>query len=166
MLVCPQHMQQQDLYHEQNLDERLRAIVPAPWGLVELSFDLPALSTGIIRLTKFRGVLPDGSVLIFDSSSSQRPASRPIDAHFPSSASSVDIYLGLPLMREGVANCTMAEGGRDALRYRKVERKVYDLTLARNERDLLATDPVPVLPTLRGAYPGLLGHQRGSKPPE
>jgi len=145
MLVCPQHMQQQDLYHEQNLDARLRALTPAAWGAVALSFDLPGLSTGTLKLTKFRGVLPDGSVLSFDANSSQRPASRPIAAHFPSGAESVAVYLGLPLMREGVANCSMTEEGRGAQRYRKVERKVYDLALARNERDLLASDPVPVL---------------------
>ena len=145
MLVCPQHMQQQDLYHEQNLDARLRSLTPEPWGVVTLAFDLPGLSTGTLRITKFRGVLPDGSVLDFDASSSQRPASRPIAAHFPSGAESVAVYLGLPLMREGVANCAMTEDGRGAQRYRKVERKVYDLSLARNERDLLASDPVPVV---------------------
>ena len=145
MLVCPQHMQQQDLYHEQNLDARLRAIVSTPWGLLELSFDMPALSTGTVNLTKFRGILPDGSVLVFDAKSSLRPGSRPIAAHFASSASSLGVYIGLPLMREGIANCAMNEEHRGEERYRKVERKVYDLILARNERDLLASAPVPVL---------------------
>ena len=34
MLVSPQHMQQQDLYHERLLDERIAALSPYRWGVV------------------------------------------------------------------------------------------------------------------------------------
>ena len=36
MLISPQHLQQQDRYHEALLSERLRAYSPHAWGVVEL----------------------------------------------------------------------------------------------------------------------------------
>ena len=48
MLLCPQHMQQQDLYHEQNLAARLSALTPMHWGVVAQSFDASAVKAGLI----------------------------------------------------------------------------------------------------------------------
>ena len=39
MLVAPQHMQQQDLYHERLLDERIAALSPYRWGVVSVEID-------------------------------------------------------------------------------------------------------------------------------
>jgi type VI secretion system protein ImpJ len=144
MLMCPQHMQQQDLYHEQLLDTRLQALTPAPWGVQALHFDLPALQAGNLQLAGFRGVLPDGTPLRFDAVSATRPAARAIGPHFPAKATAVPVYLGLPLLREGVANYALS-GDAAAQRFRGVTRRVYDLTLARNERELQASEPAPAL---------------------
>ncbi len=43
MLISPQHLQQQDRYHEALLGERLRALSPHAWGVVELALDERAL---------------------------------------------------------------------------------------------------------------------------
>lgn len=148
MLVCPQHMQQQDLYHEQNLDVHLRALHAAPWGVVSIAFDSAALKAGTLQVTSFRGLLPDGTPVSFDANASTRPPSRPIAAHFPARGESLGVYLALPLMREGIANCVMAsdQGATGGMhRYRGVVRRVFDLTLARNEREVQVSEPALVL---------------------
>ena len=144
MLMCPQHMQQQDLYHEQYLDARLHALSSTPWGVLDVHFDLPALQAGNLQLANFRGVLPDGTPLRFDALSSVRPPARAIAPHFPTRATAVPIYLGLPLLREGVANYALS-GEASSPRFRGITRRVFDLTLARNEREVQGSEPAPAL---------------------
>ena len=148
MLMCPQHMQQQDLYHEQYLDARLHAVSPTPWGVLDVHFDLPALQAGNLQLASFRGILPDGTPLRFDALSSLRPPARAIAPHFPTRATAVPIYLGLPLLREGVANYMLSgalSGEAASQRFRGVTRRVFDLTHARNEREVQGSEPAPAL---------------------
>ncbi len=144
MLMCPQHMQQQDLYHEQHLEARLQALTPNPWGVLSVHFDGPALKAGTLQLASFRGILPDGTPVHFDALSSLRPPSRAIAPHFAARADALPVYIGLPLMREGVANYSLS-GDASAHRFRGVTRRVYDLTLARNERELQVSEIAPVL---------------------
>ncbi|MBL8969190.1 MAG: type VI secretion system baseplate subunit TssK, partial [Myxococcales bacterium] len=59
-LLCPQHMQQQDRYHEQQLAARLAVVAPHAWGVLAVRFDLAALQAGQLALTHLRAVLPDG----------------------------------------------------------------------------------------------------------
>lgn len=144
MLLSPQHMQQQDLYHEQHVEARLQALSSNPWGVLTVHFDAPALKAGTLQLASFRGVLPDGTPIQFDALSSQRPPSRAVAPHFAARAEALPVYLGLPLLREGVANIAMSGDG-GAQRFRGLTRRVYDLTLARNERELQVSEVAPVL---------------------
>jgi type VI secretion system protein ImpJ len=144
MLLSPQHMQQQDLYHEQFVDARLRALSSTPWGALSLAFDHQALKAGTLTLTHFAGVMPDGTPVRIDPQSPARPASRAIAPHFPARAESLLVRLGLPLLREGVANVGQP-GDANSPRFRPLARRVIDLTAARSERDLQAAEPAPVL---------------------
>ena len=145
MLMCPQHMQQQDLYHEQHVHARLQALSAAPWGVTSVQFDTSALKAGTLQLNGFRGVLPDGTPAHFDALSPLRPPSRSVGPHFPAKLESLGVYLGLPLMREGVANYALSSDASAAQRFRGVVRRVFDLTLARNERELQVSEPALVL---------------------
>lgn len=145
MLLCPQHMQQQDLYHEQYVEARMQAVSPAPWGVLSLQIDLPALKAGSFQLSAFAGYLPDGTPVRFDAVGSQRPPSRAIAAHFPARAESLGVWLGLPQLREGVANYLLGGESTASQRYRGVTRRVFDLTLARNERELQVSEPALAL---------------------
>lgn len=145
MLLCPQHMQQQDLYHEQNLAARLAALTPIHWGVSALTFDAGAIKAGQLALMSFRGVLPDGTPVAIDATSTSRPASRPIAPAFPPSLRSVEVFLALPTLREGVANYASAEVTAGLQRYKTMGRSVYDLTLARSERELQFSEPNLVL---------------------
>jgi type VI secretion system protein ImpJ len=145
MLLCPQHMQQQDLYHEQNLAARLGVMNALSWGVAAISFDAGAIKAGQLALTGFRGVLPDGTAVMFEATSQSRPASRPIAPAFPPSMRSVEVFLALPTLREGVANYAGAEATAGLQRYKTVTRNVFDLTLARSERELQFSEPNLVL---------------------
>lgn len=145
LLLCPQHMQQQDLYHEQNLAARLSAMTPLHWGVVAIAFDAGAIKAGQLALTSFRGVMPDGTAIAFEQTSTSRPASRPIAPAFPPSLRSVEVFLALPTMREGVANYAGPEVTAGLQRYKSMTRTVFDLTMARSERELQFSEPNLVL---------------------
>ena len=53
MVMTPQHMQQADVYHDRTLAARLAALVPHPWGVVEIEVDAQALASGQFRLANF-----------------------------------------------------------------------------------------------------------------
>jgi type VI secretion system ImpJ/VasE family protein len=133
-LLCPQHMQQQDHYHEQHLAARLGAIAPHPWGVLALRFDAAALQAGQLALSHLRAVLPDGTAVDLDDDSPQRPPARAIAPHFPAHAERLTVHLVAPSMRPGVANVAAEPGAR--YRYRSVTRAIFDLTLGRSSRDI------------------------------
>src|SRR6187551_977560 len=136
MLVSPQHLQQQDLYHERLVDERIAALAPYRWGVVSVEIDAGSLGADQLRVTKFVGILPDGLYVAFDATDPECPAARPIGAHFPPSAGSCDVYLGAPKEREGVPSVSTGEAGANGgtstkearARFRAFPRSVADLT--------------------------------------
>jgi type VI secretion system protein ImpJ len=125
LLMAPQHLQQQDRYHESLLCDRLDAMHPFNWGVVKVELDKKLLSAGQVQLATFRGVLPDGTVLVFDQQHPEElPPIRVIAEHFPHTQPTLDIWLGLPVEREGADN--YAE--RAVARYAAERRHVYDMT--------------------------------------
>ena len=98
-LLCPQHMQQQDAYHERHLAARLGAIAPHPWGVLALRFDPAALQAGQLALTHLRAVLPDGAAVDLDADSPQRPPALTIAPHFPAGAERLAVHLVAPSLR-------------------------------------------------------------------
>jgi type VI secretion system protein ImpJ len=133
MLVSPQHFQQQDLYHERLLDERIAALSPYPWGVVAVDVDAGALGADQLRITRFVGTLPDGQLVAFETGDPECPPVRAIGAHFPPTQTSLDVYLALPKEKEGVPSVSDgAEGDGAAIkaaraRFRAVSRAVPDL---------------------------------------
>ena len=79
LLMSPQHMQQQDLYHEVFTSSRLDALEPLNWGVVRVEVDRRALESGQVRIEALTCVLPDGLVIDCDSGDPELPASRPVD---------------------------------------------------------------------------------------
>jgi type VI secretion system protein ImpJ len=133
MLVSPQHFQQQDLYHERLLEERIAALSPYPWGILSVELDAGALGSDQLRVTRFVGTLPDGQYLAFEGGDPECPPTRPIGAHFAPTRSACDIYLGLPKEREGVPSISddsdsdvAASTKRARARFRSVSRAVPD----------------------------------------
>ncbi len=135
MLVAPQHMQQQDLYHERLLDERIAALSPYRWGVVAAEIDPGALGSGQLRVTKFVGVLPDGLSLSFEGKDPEAPPARPIGEHFPPAQAICEVYLAVPKEREGVPSISTEQAGAVTqstkaarARFRAATRPVADVT--------------------------------------
>jgi type VI secretion system protein ImpJ len=137
MLVAPQHMQQQDLYHERLLDERIAALSPYRWGVVSVEIDAGALGSGQLRVTRFVGVLPDGLYLSFEGKDPESPPTRPLAEHFPPAQAICEVFLGVQKEREGVPSISVDEGQAGGTgsstkaaraRFRASTRPVADLT--------------------------------------
>src|SRR6186997_2561584 len=104
LLMAPQHLQQLDLYHERLLSLRLDAVSHLNWGVLSVEFDRRVLGAGQIQLTRFRGVLPDGSVLELEAGDPELPAMRLVGDHFPHTQRVLEVFLAIPREREGVDN--------------------------------------------------------------
>ncbi|MEC7519374.1 MAG: type VI secretion system baseplate subunit TssK [Myxococcota bacterium] len=126
LLMSPQHMQQQDLYHEVFTSSRLDALEPLNWGVVRVEVDRRALESGQVRIEALTCVLPDGLVIDCDSGDPELPASRPVEGHFPHTQNVLEIYAAVPRERDGVAN--YAQNGAGRSRFRIANKSVPDLT--------------------------------------
>jgi type VI secretion system protein ImpJ len=142
LLMTPQHLQQQDRYYEALLCDRFDALHPYNWGVVKVELDKKLLSAGQVQLSVFRGVLPDGTVLVFDQQHPEElPPIRVVAEHFPPTQATLDIYLGLPVERDGADN--YAE--RAVVRYAADRRSVYDLTAGGSAAEVAFARRKPVL---------------------
>jgi type VI secretion system protein ImpJ len=146
LLVSPQHFQQQDLYHERMLDERIAALSPYRWGVVSAELDAGALGTDQLRVTKFVGILPDGVFVACEAGDPESPPARPIGAHFPPTQAALGIFLGLAKERDGIpsiANEGVDEGRTGPAttkaaraRFRAASRAVADLNGNASDLDM------------------------------
>ncbi|MGH9581446.1 MAG: type VI secretion system baseplate subunit TssK, partial [Bryobacteraceae bacterium] len=69
--LSPQHLQAQDIFHEDLLQFRSDALSFFPWGFRELAIDREALAGGNLKIDSASGIFPDG--LIFDIPASDPP---------------------------------------------------------------------------------------------
>ncbi|MEM7422236.1 MAG: type VI secretion system baseplate subunit TssK [Pseudomonadota bacterium] len=60
LFLRPQHFQQQDRYHENNLTARVGQITPYPWGITALEIDHDLAQQGKFAVRRCAGVMPDG----------------------------------------------------------------------------------------------------------
>jgi type VI secretion system protein ImpJ len=146
LLVSPQHFQQQDLYHERMLDERIAALSPYRWGVVSVELDAGALGTDQLRVTKFVGILPDGFFVACEAGDPENPPARPIGAHFPPTQKALEVFLGLAKERDGIPSIASEsiDGGATGpattkaarARFRAASRPVADLTGNASDLDM------------------------------
>ena len=134
MLMCPQHLQQQDLFYEATLAARLAAVAPYQWGVMSMTVDPGELSSGTFKLSQFTGVLSGGLAVDFSPGDAGAPPGRPVGDRFSSTASTLEVYLAVPSAREGIPNYQDAVDDSSAARYRIMNRPVPDLTIAKTEQ--------------------------------
>ena len=134
MLMCPQHLQQQDLFFEGTLAARLAGISPYDWGVSSMSIDEGELSGGVFKVSEFVGVLSGGLPLNLEKGKAGGPPARPIEDHFPSTATALEVFLAVPTAREGIPNYQDAVDDSATARYRTMNRPCPDLTIAKTEQ--------------------------------
>ncbi|MCA9655891.1 MAG: type VI secretion system baseplate subunit TssK [Myxococcales bacterium] len=134
MLMCPQHLQQNDLFHEATLAARIGAVSPFDFGVMTQTIDEGELKSGVLKLSAFTGVLSGGLPLDFGIGDAGGPSSRPIEEQFPSTATILEVYLAVPSAREGIPNFQDVVDDSSAARYKTINRPVPDLTIAKTEQ--------------------------------
>ncbi len=134
MLMCPQHLQQQDLYFEATLASRLAAATPYSWGVVAMTIDEGELKAGGLKLSEFAGILSGGLPVEFAPGESGSPATRPLSDFFPTTAPMLEVYLAVPAAREGIPNYQDAVDETGNARFRIANRPVPDLTIAKTQQ--------------------------------
>lgn len=164
MFLGPQHLQQADRYHEDQLRRAVNVLRPLSWGLTALHVNADALGNGEFVLSRCAGVLPDGlavDVPDFDGA----PPSRPIEGVFDPKKSTLSVYLAAPRDRQG-SPLASREGTSDGrpTRFRARTASTSDdnaggaereVTLAaRNLRVLFEGEPLEDCSTLKIAEIG------------
>jgi type VI secretion system protein ImpJ len=122
MFLQPQHLQQQDRYHEYLLDARTRAMTPYPWGVLEMAVDTSLLQQGRVGFSRLLAFFPDGAVV-------DLPQAGPLPdaAEVPGDAAGRYVWLTLPDLKAGKREVAAAtEEG--ASRYVLAAQSVIDST--------------------------------------
>lgn len=68
MLLSPQHLQQNDVYWQEQLRWRGLQLAPDGWGLAALEYDPAALQEGRLRIVRLEALMPDGTAIAFPGS--------------------------------------------------------------------------------------------------
>ena len=68
MLLSPQHLQQDNLYWQEQMRYRLAQLVPNAWGLSRLEIDATKLQEGTLRVLRLECLMPDGTPVVFPGS--------------------------------------------------------------------------------------------------
>ncbi|HEX7878762.1 MAG TPA: type VI secretion system baseplate subunit TssK [Candidatus Eisenbacteria bacterium] len=140
--LLPQHFQQWDLFQESQTSGARLLTQAWPWGVAEMEIDNEMLARGTFRVMRLSALLPSGA-RIEAPDVDPLPPSIPFKDAFDSRADSMDIFVGLPMRRNGWANCLLpGESGDAAGEVRFVARPVNvpDENSGRNDRSILRAD--------------------------
>jgi type VI secretion system protein ImpJ len=135
--MTPQHLQQQDQYHEAMLHSRVHALVSYDWGIIGVQFDERALTAGQVKLTRCQGIFSDGTPFFIGDRGEDQVEARPLEGAFPAALEALDVFLAIPNVRETAANIALdpAKLG-PAVRYVGHQMSVPDLNTGRNDTNL------------------------------
>ncbi len=135
--LSPQHLQSQDIFHEDLLQFRLDSLNTFPWGFRALALDWEALAAGNLALEKATGILPDG--LAFDiPASDPAPPAKPLASYFDPTHPTIDVHLAVPAWRIGDVNVsTLANPNADT-------RYLAEIALMRDENAAQVERPVQI----------------------
>ncbi|MDR1334452.1 MAG: type VI secretion system baseplate subunit TssK, partial [Holosporaceae bacterium] len=100
MLLSPHHFQQSDSYLQHLLSVSGAAGSAFYYGLFDFKIDTSALSSGIIRILKIRGIFSDGFYFDFDAAC-DLPLEKNLMDYFTASSAPIKIYLAMPSRRSG-----------------------------------------------------------------
>ncbi|MFC1573460.1 type VI secretion system baseplate subunit TssK, partial [Candidatus Eisenbacteria bacterium] len=138
LFLTPHHFQQSELFHEDQLAERMALGAGYPWGVRSIEIDPEGLASGTFRMLSFRGLLPSGISVRFPEID-PAPPSVDFKEAFDLRADHLDIFLGLPVRRSGWPNCRLSEDApedRTEVRFSAQAATVEDENTGRGERTI------------------------------
>jgi type VI secretion system protein ImpJ len=112
LFLRPQHFQQQERYIESLLENRINALVPHAYGLVELKIDSAMLKHGKFAIAAAVGAMPDGSLV-----SIPNEADVPEPLEIPADCKDAVVMLTLPFRRAGMPEMSYKASKEMPLRY-------------------------------------------------
>ena len=127
MLLRPQHLQHNDRYYQQQLNQT-RLLGSDGWGFLTLHVDTQHLNLGKVVLTQASGMFPDGSLFALDS------ADEPLVLQVPVGAGGQAVYLALPLAIGNQVEARLPEQGDVLARYVSCELQVGDSNAGADSR--------------------------------
>lgn len=134
--LSPQHLQAQDIFHEDLLQFRTDALNPFPWGFSTLTVDREALAAGNFAIDSASGIFPDG--LLFEiPESDTAPAPKPLASYFEPTHETIDIHLAVPAWRHGSVNVATSNTDADT-------RYLAEVALMRDENASQIERPVQI----------------------
>lgn len=125
MFMTPQHFQQSDAFHEGMSASRLRLQSPYHWGVASMDLDTEALAAGEFKVLEFFGILPDGTLLAFDSDQPEAPPARKVDDALATQRS-LDVFVAVAKERANEHGLSDASIDGALNRYAAVNRDVPD----------------------------------------
>ncbi|MGR6617076.1 type VI secretion system baseplate subunit TssK [Pseudomonas rhodesiae] len=127
MLLRPQHLQHNDRYYQQQLNQT-RLLGSDGWGFLTLHVDTQHLNLGKVVLTQASGMFPDGSLFALGS------ADEPLVLQVPVGAGGQAVYLALPLAIGNQVEARLPEQGDVLARYVSCELQVGDSNAGADSR--------------------------------
>lgn len=131
MLVSPQHMQQQDSYHDKAREARFGEVAPDSWGVAHVVRNDAALGEGKVQIDALRATLPSGLRIAVGTGDGEAPPetqvlSRHLGEHFLPGQSVLPIYVAVATVQDGAANCATEGAPEDHQRYVLRQRAVAE----------------------------------------
>lgn len=120
MLLRPQHFQQNDRYHAQQLQTRTCRLGEPAWGFFELTLDRQFLAMGKVVVSQASGILPDGT--LFELGTDGEPLALEVPADTRDSA----VWLALPLTSGQRLESRPLEQDDVIARYLSVDSEIAD----------------------------------------
>lgn len=123
LFLRPQHFQIQDTYHEQHLNQTVRATIPYAYGIQSLRFDESQLSLHILALEQCSMIWQDGEIY---TAPAQDLLPEPIQLDDLNLRNEMLIYLALPILQPNKLNVSHADNTQPS-RYHSHLVETHDL---------------------------------------
>jgi type VI secretion system protein ImpJ len=133
LFLEPNHLQQQDRYHERLLADRAAALRVHGWGVLDLAIDPQALQSGELRVLRLRAVLPDGTMLNVGEGLDDSLPARSVEG-FRQNQQTLDVFVALAQEGAVGANADLVGDPTTNARLLKSESEVPDFNTGRDER--------------------------------
>jgi type VI secretion system protein ImpJ len=125
LFLRPQHFQRQDLYHEQRLNESVKALHPYAWGVHQLTIDRDALANNVLRVLELSLRFQDGE-LVDAPGADALP--EPVDlGALPPSQQSATWHAALPAFKPFGGNFSQPGQPANAARFVQANHDTPDL---------------------------------------
>lgn len=152
LFLRPHHLQQNDRYLENLLENRVRHVTPYPWGFSVLEIDRDLAQQSRIGLRRAVGVMPDGTPFAMPDNSPLPPA-----IEVPENAAGQLAWLSLPLAASNTREVEDSPNGSASRFYPATEMLIDSTASLRVEEEIDIAHPRFGLELRKTGKPGFVG---------